>query len=61
MNKIVMNPLGREVVEYLYKNYSDFFEYDYTSKIEKELDLIARGEEDKDNILKKVQLKLKGD
>jgi len=42
-NKLQVTPLGRTVAEFIYKNYSDIFAYDYTSAMEQELDKIAKG------------------
>jgi DNA topoisomerase-1 len=43
-NKLVIQPLGIIVVEYLINNFNEFFNYDYTKYMENELDLIAKGE-----------------
>jgi DNA topoisomerase I len=42
-NKIVLQPIGKIVIEYLLKHYSKIFEYNYTMEMEKELDKIAKG------------------
>jgi DNA topoisomerase-1 len=40
-NKLVINPLGIIVMEFLLKNFDTFFNYDYTRDMENALDLIA--------------------
>jgi len=40
-NKLVINPLGIIVIEFLLKNFDGFFNYDYTRGMENALDLIA--------------------
>jgi DNA topoisomerase-1 len=42
-NKLQVTPLGRTVAEFIFKNYADIFAYEYTSKMEQELDKIAKG------------------
>ena len=43
--KLVLQPLGRIVIEFLEKNFNDLFNYDYTSVMEESLDKIANGEQ----------------
>ena len=43
-NKLVIQPLGRLVLEFLLEHFNDFFEYEYTKNMEDELDGIAKGE-----------------
>jgi len=43
-NKLVLQPLGKLVLEFLLEHFSGFFEYEYTKNMEDELDLIAKGE-----------------
>ena len=43
-NKLVIQPLGIIVMEFLEKHFSNIFNYDYTRKMETELDIIAKGE-----------------
>ena len=38
-NKLVLQPLGTIVVEFLVNHYNDLFQYDYTKKMEDELDI----------------------
>lgn len=42
-NKLVIQPLGIIVIEFLLKNISGFFDYDYTKNMENDLDQIANG------------------
>ena len=42
-NKLVIQQLGVIVLEFLMKNYDSLFNYDYTSAMEKELDIILEG------------------
>jgi len=41
-NKLVIQPLGIIVIEFLVKHFDSFFNYDYTRDMEHSLDLIAR-------------------
>lgn len=43
-NKLVIQPLGILVIEFLIQNYNELFEYDYTKHMEDSLDHIARGD-----------------
>lgn len=42
--KLVVQPLGIIVAEFLYKHFNELFNYDYTSLMEGSLDKIAKGE-----------------
>jgi len=42
-NKLIIQPLGVIVLEFLLKNFNSLFEYSYTKNMEDELDLIAKG------------------
>lgn len=42
-NKLVLQPLGKIVIEYLIKNFDTLFVYDYTKSMEDTLDLISKG------------------
>jgi DNA topoisomerase-1 len=44
-NKLVIQPLGVMVLEFLIKHFISFFEYEYTREMENRLDEIAKGEE----------------
>jgi DNA topoisomerase-1 len=43
-NKLVIQPLGIIVMEFLNKNFEDMFNYDYTKNMEDDLDKISQGE-----------------
>jgi DNA topoisomerase-1 len=43
--KLVLQPLGRVVMEFLEKYFDDLFNYNYTSLMEEALDKIAKGEQ----------------
>jgi DNA topoisomerase-1 len=43
-NKLVIQPLGIIVIEFLNKNFLELFEYDYTKNMEDDLDKISKGE-----------------
>jgi DNA topoisomerase-1 len=43
-NKLVIQPLGIIVIEFLSSKFDVFFNYDYTKQMEDHLDLIAKGE-----------------
>jgi len=42
--KLVIQPLGVLVIEFLLKNFSNIFNYEYTKQMEDELDKISKGE-----------------
>ena len=42
-NKLVIQDIGKLVIQFLIKNYNSLFEYNYTSNMEEQLDLIAKG------------------
>lgn len=42
-NKLVIQPLGIIVIEFLINHFNNFFDYDYTKYMENELDIIAKG------------------
>jgi DNA topoisomerase-1 len=43
-NKLVIQPLGIIVIEFLLSKFTTFFNYDYTGEMENELDNIAKGD-----------------
>ena len=45
-NKLVIQPVGIIVLEFLLKTYENLFEYEYTKNMEDYLDLIAKGEKE---------------
>ena len=42
-NKLVIQPLGIIVIEFLLKHFSQIFDYEYTKQMEDELDVISKG------------------
>lgn len=42
--KLIIEPLGREVIQVLNKHFDPIFQYDYTKRMEDTLDLIAKGQ-----------------
>jgi len=53
-NKIRLTDLGKEVLEYLVKNFSEIVNINFTSLIESDLDKIAEGEYDWIDVVRKV-------
>jgi DNA topoisomerase-1 len=49
-NKLVLQPLGARVIEFLLRHFEDVFSYSYTASMEDRLDRVARGEESPDGI-----------
>ena len=43
-NKLVIQPLGTIVIEFLISHFNDIFNYEYTSNMEEQLDKISKGE-----------------
>ena len=43
-NKLVLQPTGQLVIEFLIKHFETFIDYDYTKEMEVNLDKIAKGE-----------------
>ena len=43
--KLVIDPMGVVVIEFLYQHFSDLFSFDYTKKMEERLDAVASGTE----------------
>ena len=41
--KLVLEPMGLKVVEYLERQFIDLFDYDYTKKLEDDLDQVSKG------------------
>ncbi len=50
-HKLSLTPLGKEVDEFCYRNFSDLFNYDYTTQMESQLDLIEKGEKEWKSVL----------
>lgn len=44
-SKLVLQPLGMMVINYLDKHFASLFEYDYTKNMEENLDKVAKGEQ----------------
>ena len=42
-NKMILEPIGKIVIEFLINKYNNVFEYNYTKQMENELDKIAKG------------------
>ena len=43
--KLVIDPMGVVVIDFLYQHFSDLFSFDYTKKMEERLDAVASGTE----------------
>lgn len=43
-NRLVIQPLGRNVVEFLCAHFAELFDYDYTKRMEHQLDLVSSGQ-----------------
>ena len=43
-NKLVLQPLGKIVIDFLVKHFNSLFEYDFTKRMEDDLDKVAKGE-----------------
>lgn len=43
-NRLVIQPLGRTVIAFLCAHFSELFDYDYTKRMEKQLDQVASGD-----------------
>jgi DNA topoisomerase-1 len=52
-NKLVIQPLGLIVMDFLNKHFAPLFEYEYTKQMEKELDEIAQGVKTRQELCKK--------
>ena len=53
-NKIIVTDLGKIVLEYLQKQFSDIIHQDFTVQVEKDLDLISQGKYIWQDVVKKV-------
>lgn len=63
-SKLIIEPIGNLVLDFLEKHFGELFEYNYTKDMEKELDLISLGNKNKLDTCKKyyhqlIQLKNK--
>ena len=52
-SKLILQPLGEVVLDFLDKYFSDIFSYEFTKQLENDLDLIASGSKDKVEVCKK--------
>jgi DNA topoisomerase-1 len=43
-NKLVLQPLGKIVIDFLVTHFNSLFEYDFTKRMEDDLDKVAKGE-----------------
>lgn len=43
-NRLIIQPLGRNVVEFLCAHFAELFDYDYTKRMEHQLDLVSSGQ-----------------
>ena len=43
-NRLVIQPLGRAVIEFLYAHFAELFDYNYTKRMEQQLDQVSSGE-----------------
>ena len=43
-NRLVIQPVGLLVIEFLIENFTELFNYDYTKNMEDRLDVIAKGD-----------------
>jgi DNA topoisomerase-1 len=43
-NKLIIQQVGLDVIAFLYKNFGELFDYDYTQRMEKDLDSVSSGE-----------------
>jgi DNA topoisomerase-1 len=52
-SKLILQPIGSVVLDFLDKHFGELFQYDYTRVMEKELDFISQGNKNKLDICKK--------
>jgi DNA topoisomerase-1 len=53
-NKLIIQPLGIKVIEYIYSHFPTLFEFEYTSQMENKLDEIMEGKDTIKNICDEV-------
>jgi DNA topoisomerase-1 len=58
-NKLRTTAIGKSAVQFLAKEFDDLFSYDYTAKMETELDQIASGEKDWKSLLQEIWIAYK--
>lgn len=59
-NKLILQPLGKMVVEFLINNFDELFIYSYTENMEKELDRISQGSAIWQNLCRDCDNTMKG-
>ena len=57
-NKLIITNLGKEITNYLDKNFDTLINYDFTADMEKDLDRVAKGTEIWYNVVKKYYEKI---
>jgi len=57
-NKLIIQPLGIKVIEYIYSHFSTLFDFEYTSQMENKLDEIMEGTNTIKNICDEVHQQL---
>jgi DNA topoisomerase-1 len=58
-NKLIIQPLGINVIEYIYSHFSTLFNYEYTTHMEDKLDEIMKGTNTVKNICDEIYQQLK--
>lgn len=57
-NKLILTIIGRKVIEFLSENFEEIFYYDFTKKMEDELDLVSKGQMAKIDMCNSINEKL---
>lgn len=57
-NKLVIQPLGILVIEFLINNFNSMFQYDYTKTMEDQLDLVSKGKQEYSRLCENVSKEL---
>jgi DNA topoisomerase-1 len=58
-NRLVIQPIGIQVINFLFENYSYLFEYEYTREMENKLDNILLGDESLENVCEECYQNIK--
>ena len=58
-NRLVIQPIGIQVIEFLFENYSHLFEYEYTREMEDKLDNILLGDDSLENVCEECYQNIK--